>query len=198
MKGKADLSPKMMNKEPTAGVAEESAGWRAEPGEALHVRGQRPDLYTIPGNARINRHIGDGHSGRYPNQATQRHGHRQVPANRHNRSRDRPNNAGGHKVGPPPVAHDGEDVGQETPNGFHDPRNVVEADVELDHRWLDLLNIFPVEVGDDLEEGVGEALAEAVDEGDAEDEGGVELLAEHLEPLEWLDEEGKRCGFGGV
>ena len=86
------------------------------------------------------------------------------------------------------VPHDGENVGQE--NGFQYPRNVVEADVDLAHLQLDLLNVFPVEIGDYLEEGVGEALAEAVDEGDAEDEGGVELFAEHLEPLDRLEEEG--------
>ena len=186
----ADLSPKTINKEATGGVAEKSAGRRAEPGEALHIRRQRPHLYTIPSNARVDRHIGDGHSGRYPYQTTQRHRHRQVPANRDNRRRDRPNYAGGHKIGPSTVPHDGENIGQETPNGFQDPRNVVEADVDLAHRRLDLLNVFPVEIGDYLEEGVGEALAEAVDEGDAEDEGGVELFAEHLEPLDRLEEEG--------
>ena len=51
---------------------------------------------------------------------------------------------------PSTVPHDGENVGQETPNGFQDSRNVVEADVDLAHRRLDLLNVFPVEIGGGL------------------------------------------------
>lgn len=160
----------------------------------MHIRRQRPYFYTIPSDASINRHIGDGHSGRYPDQATQRHRHRQFSARRHHHRGDRANYAGRHEVGAPSVAPDREDVGQQAPYGLHDPRNVVEPDVELDHGRLDLLDVLPVEVGDDLEEGVGEALAEAVDEGDSEDEGGVELFAEHLEPLEWLEEESEHFG----
>lgn len=77
---------------------------------------------------------------------------------------------------------DREDVGEEAPDGFHDPGDVVKGYVELGGGGAEFLNVLPVVVGGDAEEGGGEAVAEAVDDDDSGDEGGGEVVGEHAEP----------------
>lgn len=58
------------------------------------------------------------------------------------------------------------------------------------------MNVLPVVIGDDSEERARKALAEAINEENTDDEAGVQLLRQHLEPLEWLEEEiNQRGGF---
>lgn len=57
---------------------------------------------------------------------------------------------------------------------------MVQPHEELDLRGLYFLDVFPVIIGYDFKEGGGEAVAEAVNEEDAEDEGWVELGRKHL------------------
>lgn len=57
------------------------------------------------------------------------------------------------------------------------------------------MNVLPVVIGDDSEERSRKALAEAIHEENTDDEAGVELVREHLEPLERLEEERERGGF---
>lgn len=163
----------MVNEKPTGGVPNQSSRRRAKPAEALQIRSQGANLDAISCDARIDRHVRDGHRGRQPNQAAQGEGGGQSPSERYHGGGDRADDAGEDEVGAAAVAPDGEDIGHEAPNGFHDPWDGVEARVELDHRRLDSLDVFPVVIGDDFEERAREALVEAVDEDNAEDEARV-------------------------
>ncbi|PON68662.1 hypothetical protein TorRG33x02_261420, partial [Trema orientale] len=159
--------------EPTGGVPDQRPGGGAKPTQALQIRGQSTNLDAIPGDAGVDRHVRDGHRRRQTDEAAQRHRRGQPSAERDHGGGECADDAGEDEVGAAAVALDGEDVGHEAPDGLHDPGDGVEARVELDHRGLDLLDVFPVVVGDHFEERAREALVEAVDQDHAEDEARV-------------------------
>lgn len=57
----------------------------------------------------------------------------------------------------------GDDVGEQAPDGFDDPRRVRDALVELGHRRLHALHVLPVVPRGDSADGVADALTGAVD-----------------------------------
>lgn len=58
------------------------------------------------------------------------------------------------------------------------------------------MDVLPIEVGDDLEEGAEEALVETVDEDDAGDEAAAELRTQHAQPPDGLSEERRSAAVG--
>lgn len=188
----------MMNKETTGGIPNQSSGGGAEPTKALQIRRQSTDLDAVPRDARVDRDVGDCHSRRQTDEAGQRRRHRHPAFESHRQGRQRPDDPGEDEVGPAAVASEGEDVGEEAPEGLHDPGDGVEPRIELDGGGLDPLDVFPVIVGDDPEERPGEALVQAVDEDNAGHEGRRDLRREHLEPPERLEYHGQKRIMGVV
>lgn len=82
---------------------------------------------------------------------------------------------GDDEVRPAAIAGDGENVSEETPDWFHNQRDVIETHEHLNGGWLQFLDIFPVEVRDHTEEGAGKALADAIDQKHAQHKAGVEF-----------------------
>lgn len=174
------LGTQMVNKKPAGGVSDQSSGRRAKSTQTLQVRRQRTDLDAILSNTRIDCHVCDCHSRRRTDQENQRRHGRQIPVQSNHQRRGHTKNTGENKIRPPPIPFDRENIGEDTPDRFHDPRNVVQADVELDDGGLDFLNVFPVIVGDYFEERSRKALTESVNEDHTEDETWVYLGGEHL------------------
>lgn len=133
-----------MHEEPAGEVSDERAGAGAEPTEALQVRRELPHLDAVPRNARVNRHIRDRERCRNADEAHQRGDGGEVPGESNNRGGDGAYHAGDNKIRSAAVAADGECVGEDSPERLEDPRDEVEADVELHCGGLDFLHVFPV------------------------------------------------------
>jgi len=76
----------------------------------------------------------------------------------------------------------GDDIGEQAPDGFDDPRRVRDALVELGRRRLHALHVLPVVRRGDSADGVADALAGAVDGDDREHEAPVQLAGQPPQP----------------
>lgn len=188
----------MANKKPAGGEADQSSGRRAESTETLQVRRQRADLDAIPSNTRVDRHVGDCHSRRRADQESQRHRSRQVPVEGNHQRRNCANNSGEYKIRAAAISSERENIGEDAPEWFDDPGNVVQPNVQLDDGGLDFLDVFPVVIGDYFEERSRKALTESVHYYDAEYETWIYLGGEHLQPPQGLEEYRIEVGFRRV
>uniref|UniRef100_A0A0E0CGW5 Uncharacterized protein n=1 Tax=Oryza meridionalis TaxID=40149 RepID=A0A0E0CGW5_9ORYZ len=80
------------------------------------------------------------------------------------------------------VAGDGDDVGEQAPDGLDDPGGADEPLVELRRRRLHALHVLPVVPRGDAADGVADALAGPVDGHDGEHEAPVQLAGQTPEP----------------
>lgn len=80
------------------------------------------------------------------------------------------------------VAGDGDDVGEQAPDGLDDPGGADEPLVELRCRRLHALHVLPVVPRRDAADGVADALAGPVDGHDGEHEAPVQLAGQTPEP----------------
>lgn len=91
------------------------------------------------------------------------------------------------------VAGDGDDVGEQAPDGLDDPGGADEPLVELRCRRLHALHVLPVVPRGDAADGVADALAGPVDGHDGEHEAPVQLAGQTPEPA--AGEGGAAAGF---
>uniref|UniRef100_A0A0D3FXJ5 Uncharacterized protein n=1 Tax=Oryza barthii TaxID=65489 RepID=A0A0D3FXJ5_9ORYZ len=80
------------------------------------------------------------------------------------------------------VAGDGDDVGEQAPDGLDDPGGADEPLVEMRRRRLHALHVLPVVPRRDTADGVADALAGPVDGHDGEHEAPVQLAGQTPEP----------------
>lgn len=91
------------------------------------------------------------------------------------------------------VAGDGDDVGEQAPDGLDDPGGADEPLVELRCRRLHALHVLPVVPRRDAADGVADALAGPVDGHDGEHEAPAQLAGQTPEPA--AGEGGAAAGF---
>ncbi|OAY71876.1 hypothetical protein ACMD2_11160, partial [Ananas comosus] len=178
---KADLGPEFVDENAAGGVTDEGAEGRDEAGEALHVRRERRLLDAVPRDARVDCHVGDRDRRRHAHEAHQCRDRREAASRR-----DYLRGTCDDEIGAAAIAADGNDVGEDAPDGLQDPGNVVQAHEQLHRRRLRLLHVLPVVVRHDAKERPREPVAQPVDEHDADHERRVQLPAQHRHPSERL------------
>lgn len=165
-----DLRTETVEKEAGGSVAEKSPSRGAKATEALQISSERTRLNTTTSDTCIDGDVSHGHRRRETDEASHGGGDREVPPERDGERGNRSEGPGGGEVRAAAEAGEGTEVGEEAPEGLHDPWEGVEAGVELHGGGAGSLDVFPVIVGDDSEEGAREPVVESVHQYDSRHE----------------------------